>query len=720
MAVTDDGGGVADELIALLRDAGADAVRWGGAAEEIGALVFLGGLRADKDDATVSFEAFRAARELAGRGSFVTVGRLGRAGRAGPGALARCCAREWAGAAVRAIEVEYEDADDAMRVAAAVAGELLTGDTEPDVVVHADGRRSAWTMAPNPLSQPASSDEALIGPESVVVISGGGRGVTAACARALARANRPRIVLIGRTPLAEDPPELRTARTQTRLRAALVAQTVRAGERPQPFMIEKELKRILAAREVRETLDDIAAAGSPVRYIAADVADAESIGDGLRAVRAEWGPITGLVHGAGVLADRLVVDKTDEQFAYVMGVKAQGFRNLLDLVAEDDPAFVCVFSSVVVSAGNAGQCDYAAANEIVERMALDWCERHPGCLVRAIAWGPWSGGMVSPELARVFGERRIPLIPPAEGAAAFVAELAAPADREVRCLITAGGSDGFSGPAARLPTGEGADDGAGTRDGGGLPSRGGEIEVSEVTQTWLADHRVGDRALVPLAVAMDWMLRLVEAPEAAALHDIDVVRGITAPAVVSVRRSGSALAVTADAAGPCYRARLAAGRDAAAWPGRVLEPPEPVGLLPSSRDPIYDGHTLFHGPSLRVLRRIDGVGPGGATGEVAGAAESGWPDESWRTDPAALDGAIQLAVVWAYEQTGRATLPMFVRKARFRAGGLESGPLRCVVRAVSVSEQSVVCDVSLLRPTRADGEHVVAALNGLELVARPR
>ena len=287
------------------------------------------------------------------------------------------------------------------------------------------------------------------------------------------------------------------------------------------------------------TLADIAAAGSPVRYLAADVSDADSLGAALRAVRAEWGPITGVVHGAGVLADRLVADKTDEQFELVMRVKATGFRNLLELVgadnaddnaagaddsdnAADGPALVCVFSSVVVSAGNAGQCDYAAANEIVERMALDWRARHPDCLVKAIAWGPWQGGMVGPELAAAFGERNIPLIPPAEGAAAFVEELAGPAD-QVRCLITAGGGD--------LPA---------SGSGGDRVSRGGEIEVSEVAQAWLADHRVGGRAVVPLAVAFDWMLRLADEPDTGpvVLRDIDVVHGIAAPAVVTVRRNG--------------------------------------------------------------------------------------------------------------------------------------------------------------------------------------
>jgi NAD(P)-dependent dehydrogenase (short-subunit alcohol dehydrogenase family) len=719
VAVTDDGRGIADELIALLQEAGAVATHWREMNGEVSAVVYLGGLRPDWDDVTAAREAFQVARSLAGGGSssepggsspasFVTVGRFGRS--AGPGALARTCAREWPEAAVRAIELEYGDARDVSRVASAIAGELLTGDAEPDVVLRADGSRAARSLRPGPALSAASKSGAVLGPESVIVITGGGRGVTAACARALARAFRPRIALIGRTPLADEPPGLDAAHTEAEVRSVLVGQALQAGERPRPAAIEAEVTRILAVRELRETLAGIAAAGSSVRYLAADVADLESLDAALCEVRAGWGPITGVVHGAGVLADRLVGDKTDEQFERVMRVKATGFRNLLDLVgAADDLALVCAFSSVVVSSGNAGQCDYAAANEIVEQIALDWRARHADCLTKAIAWGPWQGGMVTAELGEAFRQRGIPLIPLEAGAQAFVDELlSGPAD-EVRCLITAG--------AAGEP----------------LPRRG-EIEVSEVSQVWLAAHRVAGRAVVPLAVVCDWMLRLVGEPGAVTLRDIDVVHGIIAPAAVTVGRSGSALTVTTRGdAQPHYRARLVAGAEApilgqlavsaahesAAQESAAHESAQPG---PFADGAIYDGETLFHGPELQVLRRIERVGPAGAVGELVGAGEMQWPDEPWRTDPAALDGAIQLAVVWARERIGRATLPMFVREARFRAAGLEPGPLRCVVRAVSVAgEQSAVCDVLLVRPGDGGGPgETVLALDGLELVARPR
>lgn len=677
---------IADDLIARLRDAGAEAGRWQGKADGIGVLIHLGG------DAR---EAFHAARAFAGgKGAFVTVSR---SGSAGPGALARSCAREWPDVDVRTIELELAAGQEHEHdIASAIAAELLTGATEPDIVLRADATRAAWTMQPSPLALP--QPDVPIGPDSVIVISGGGRGVTAVCARALATAHRPRIAIIGRTPLPErdDAPELADARTEAQLRTALVAQARRAGERPRPAAIEAELKRVLAVRELRETLAQIEAAGSPVRYLVADVADAESVQAALHEVRELWGPVTGLVHGAGVLADRLVADKTDEQFDRVMDVKVRGLRNLFDAVAADEPSLVCVFSSVVVSAGNAGQSDYAAANEIVEQMALDWRAQHPRCLVKAIGWGPWAGGMVTSELAAAFGARNVPLIPLAGGAAAFLRELAAPRE-EVRTLIAAVGKN--PQPEALR--------------------RGGEIAVSEVAHTWLADHRIADRAVVPLAVALDWMLRLADGPTppaaASAVRDVHVRQAISAPALVTARRSGTALTLATNVTGPCYRATLCSA------PADSTSVDAPTGLTASDRDPIYDGHVLFHGPTTQTLRSIENIGRGGAVGEVVGGRDAGWPDEPWRIDPAALDGAIQLAVVWAYECTGQATLPMSVQEAVFQPGGLESGVLRCLVHAVSVHAHGAVCDVRLLaRPDDGDGGRIVAALTGLELVARPR
>jgi hypothetical protein len=45
-------------------------------------------------------------------------------------------------------------------------------------------------------------------------------------------------------------------------------------------------------------------AGSPARYLALDVRDTAALVTALAAVCADWRPVTGVLHGAGVPADQ--------------------------------------------------------------------------------------------------------------------------------------------------------------------------------------------------------------------------------------------------------------------------------------------------------------------------------------------------------------------------------------------------------------------------------
>ena len=92
----------------------------------------------------------------------------------------------------------------------------------------------------------------------------------------------------------------------------------------------------------------------------------------LEETRKDWGPITGLVHGAGVLADRRIADQTDEQFDRVFNTKVEGLRTLLAGLASDPLKVICMFSSVSARCGNNGQSTYAMANEILNKVA--WAE----------------------------------------------------------------------------------------------------------------------------------------------------------------------------------------------------------------------------------------------------------------------------------------------------------------------------------------------------------
>ena len=111
--------------------------------------------------------------------------------------------------------------------------------------------------------------------------------------------------------------------------------------------------------------------------ILVDVRDAEALRTVLAGIRNDLGPIRGLVHGAGVLADRLIVDKTAEQFAAVYETKAASLQAMLESLEHDDLGLLALFSSSTARFGRAGQVDYAVANEVVNKLAQREARRRP-------------------------------------------------------------------------------------------------------------------------------------------------------------------------------------------------------------------------------------------------------------------------------------------------------------------------------------------------------
>ena len=314
---------------------------------------------------------------------------------------------------VRSIAVDATATPDA--IATVVVGELAQAG--PVDVIHRGERRiTRRAVATNRV--PGGTDAGL--PDgAVVLLTGGARGITARAAVAFAEAGAGHVELVGRTapPEGDEPDDLAGAADLPALRAAVAR---RGGDRT-PADVDATCRRALAEREIRATLAAVAAAGAEVHYHQADVRD----GDALRAIVAEvhtrHGRIDGVVHGAGVIEDRLLRDKSPGSFARVYDTKALGARALLDAVP-DDVGFVVLFGSVSGVFGNRGQLDYAAANDALDALAVTATSGR----VLSIDWGPWGGsGMVSDELARSYARLGVGLIDPDDGIAALWEELAA-------------------------------------------------------------------------------------------------------------------------------------------------------------------------------------------------------------------------------------------------------------------------------------------------------
>jgi amino acid adenylation domain-containing protein len=449
--------GVAHELEAAFAQRGYSARIVDEISSNADAVVYLGGLCESADASTsvaVHRDAFLAARAVASRfaqhgGTFVTVadtgGNFGFDGRAGerawlgglPG-LVKTAALEWPQAQVKAIDIERADRSKAT-VAGLIADEIIGGGREHEVGLTADGQRLTLETI---VEAAQETPRELFDSSSVLVVTGGARGVTAAAMVALLRRFPCRCVILGRTVLDDEPPGLHGERSEQSLRRALAERARLAGQTLRPAQIAAAASAILAAREARANLAALSETGAEVRYVAVDIRDGAAVADALDGIRAQWGPITGIVHGAGAIADKLIADKTVEQFDTVFHTKVTGLASLLAACANDPLRVICLFSSVAARFGNYGQCDYAMANEVLNKIAHAQARtRNAGCIVKAIAWGPWAGGMVTPELRDTFERQGVPVIPLDDGADFFVHELLSGPIADVEVIAVARASD---------------------------------------------------------------------------------------------------------------------------------------------------------------------------------------------------------------------------------------------------------------------------------------
>jgi NADP-dependent 3-hydroxy acid dehydrogenase YdfG len=345
-----------------------------------------------------------------------------RAWTAGFAAFTRTVAREWPECATKTIDISEPDPD---RLAMRLTRELVFGGAEDMVGLTEDNRR----LVPREAElHPAIGAPINIPDDAVIIVSGGARGVTAACLAALCQGRRLRLCLLGRTaydptPAADDPGESNNA-----LRERLLSEAAAAGRSLSPAELLTALGDIRAQREVRETIAHLAEAGADIRYVAIDINDAAAVAGAVERTRNEFGRIDGVIHAAGIIADRRIADKTESQFARVVTTKVEGLANLLAATAEDPLSLLVMFGALAGRYGNLGQADYALANATLAAVARAEAARRGGtCLVKSIAWGPWDGGMLDASLKSSFARHDVAVIAQAAGALAFLAELAQPA-----------------------------------------------------------------------------------------------------------------------------------------------------------------------------------------------------------------------------------------------------------------------------------------------------
>ncbi|GAA2076744.1 SDR family NAD(P)-dependent oxidoreductase [Actinomadura alba] len=448
----------------------------------------------------------------------------------------------------------------------------------------------------------------------VLLVTGGGKGITAECALAVAADTGARLAVLGRSDPAED-------------------------------------------RELAANLRRMADSGVTVRYTRADVTDPAAVAAAVAELTEALGPVRAVLHGAGRNEPAGLTGLDMEAFRRTFGPKIDGLRAVLDAVEPGGLKLLVTFGSIIGRAGLRGEAHYATANDWLADLTREVADRHPGCRAICMEWSVWSGVGMGERLAVVEGLARegITAITPDQGVQ-IMRRLVADPDVPAVVVISGrtGSIDTVRHDRPALPLLRFVDRPLVHYHGVELVT---EVELNVGSDPYLADHLLDGNLLFPAVIGMEAMTQaaaavtgregpsvieraefqrpIVVPPEgstsiriAATVTDDDTVE-------MAIRSSETAFAADHFTARAVYS-------DAEVPTG----PPEQVGddLPPVPLDPAAElyGSVLFQGTRFQRLRRYHRAAARHVDAEVAAVGAGGWfagylPGEMLLADPGMRD-----------------------------------------------------------------------------------
>ncbi|HWG92021.1 MAG TPA: SDR family oxidoreductase, partial [Candidatus Thermoplasmatota archaeon] len=590
--------------------------------------------------------------------------------------LTKALAKEWPKARVTALDLQGTAT--AEQKAEAILRELNAPQGPVEVGV-SNGERVGVVLGRVPAPEMPVADT-LKGAH--LVVSGGAQGITAEILKGISPGRGLRLTLLGRTALVANAKQLAAMdEAGLKLLREKTTEALKAkGERVTPVKLEQTLAPLLKAREVQLTLDSLEAAGAQVHYAACDVTDPEGVTRAVAEGRARFGPVTGVIHAAGLEESKLLPDKTHEAFDRIFDTKVKGLHALAR-ATRDDPVFFHVsFGSVAGRFGNAGQVDYSAANDVLAKAAhLASAKGHDA---RLVAWTAWSGvGMATKgSIMQVLQSAGVEPLPVQEGVARFLREVASPGEPEV-VVAKALGALAAPTPVDATPL---------------LASRGllqtlvaheagarvvARARLDPANDKWLADHAVDGVPYLPGVCGLEAFAEaatllahgtVVEARNVQWEYPVKFLKGAveftvearvmqSTPTETLVHCVLQTVPPGPPGAQPQPRTHFRATLVVSAA-RRVLGNAQPQQLASANVDKPAIYARYFHGPTFQVLKAATGL-QGTAIRVIGDAPAPGAPNGL--ASPMAVEGALQAAGLWGLAVPGIMSLPHAVQRVEW-------------------------------------------------------
>jgi enediyne polyketide synthase len=480
-----------------------------------------------------------------------------------------------------------------------VVGETLSGRGYVEAHYDEDGRRSEPVLRHASAGE-SPADRPPVGPDDVILVTGGGKGIGAECALALARRTGARLGVLGRS-------------------------------RPE------------TDAELAANLRRFQGAGAVCQYTPADVTRADEVRQAVAAVEAEFGPVTGVIHAAGVNEPRALIDLDEETLQRTVAPKVQGLRNVLAAVDPDRLRLLVTFGSVIARTGMRGEAHYALANAWQTDLTERFQAGHPACRCLALEWSVWASVGMGERLGRVeaLGREGVGPIPTEAGADLFVRLVTHPQPRTA--LVVAGRlGDPPTIRIERPPL-------PGVRflerilvDYPGVELVA-EADLSSGADPYLNDHVFQGERLLPAVIGLEAMAQAAagvtraDLPGLAVIEDVAFDRPIAVPdsgpstiRLVALVRGGDRVEVALRCQATGYqvdhfRATFRPGHGPA-WAARLSlhETTTDDGRLPLDPGRELYGSLLFQSGRYRRLRGYNRLSASGCRAEVTPADRHGW------------------------------------------------------------------------------------------------
>ncbi len=522
----------------------------------------------------------------------------------------------------------------------------------------------------------------------VVLASGGGGGITAACLKHLAEHQSLTFVIFDLTPLSGRAEQLASfgEKDWDEEKGRVIERFKRDGKAPTPVMVNRELGRLRAEADAYRNVSALRELGSEVIYRSMDIRDGQAIDEALKDVAETCGRVDVVIHAAGIDISRALKSKSIEQIENVVSVKVEGMRRLLESLdrRELPPRRIVGFGSVSGRFGNMAQIDYSAANDGLAHL-LRWADKVMDGKSSIIDWAPWAdiGMATRGSVQQTLEEAGIDFVTPQKGVQFLAREIGRYSQSAE--VMAAGRVGPFSEDAFELPGGAVPKEltlaGQHARVLSIIPGEYVKAEVSlDPTHPLLDHHRIDRAAVLPGVGGLDMMKTLASVlnPEAsnAIFEDVHfhsplkIFKDDPFEAEIEVVRTNDT-----DSGDISYRARITS------WfvdrQGRKMGAPrlhhECTLVLGSSDEQAHmeietwnqavwvAAHDIysvfFHGPGFRFLDhvRVEGNGKG---------VKFRYADTEHReamfsdTIPGGMEAAFQAAAALGMEARGIMSLPI--------------------------------------------------------------